>query len=213
MAAVLAVAPMWEACHTDECGQVFAASMQASQMPFGASILEIGSAEFNWLRIASQTFPDAKVIGIDWRGSDPLNGEVIKGDVLTHDFSLESFDTVVALSTIEHIGLGHYKNDPKDADGDTKTLQRVWSWLKPGGYLYFDVPWNAAPYEVVGTKFRCYDDEQHEARLHQMPWKKLWRGWFARERPRVQLLTERPTTVLSPGHKQFYHYASVWQKA
>lgn len=205
---------MWESCETDECGQVFAASMRASGMRVRGNVLEIGSAEFNWLRMARRELSEVTLTGIDWRGSDPFPGDtVIKGDVLTHDFPKGSFDTVVALSTIEHIGLGHYKNDPKDEHGDTKTMNRVWSWLKPGGWLYFDVPWNPGEaYQVVGTKFRCYDDAQHEARLKQMPWTESWRGIFARERPRVQLVSN-PTTPLNPLHKQFYFLACVWQKA
>lgn len=201
----------------DECGQVFAESMRASGMTFpdGMSVLEIGCCEFNWLRVARQTWPNVMLTGIDWRKTDPTEGvTIVRGDVLRHDFPEASFDAVVSVSTIEHIGLGHYDADPKVEDGDTQALRRAWTWLKPGGWLYFDVPWNVGPYMVVGTKFRCYDDEQHAARLRaSAPWSPVWSGWFARERPHVRAIPERPKAALMPEHKQFYHYASVWQKA
>jgi hypothetical protein len=206
----------WPAQETDECGQVFAAAINASgwTLPDHASVLEIGSAEYAWLKRARECWPSVQLTGIDWRkGTTAEGATVIRGDVLVHDFPPESFDAVVAISTIEHIGLGHYDRDPRDEDGDTRALARAWTWLKSGGLLYFDVPWNAAPYMVSGTRFRCYDDAAHETRLRQSAaWTPVWRGWCTRDRPHVKLLTERPSVVLRPEHKQFYSYACIWRK-
>lgn len=191
-------------------------------MRLQGSILEIGCSEFGWMRIARKVLPDVKLVGIDWRPTERTEGvTVIQGDVLKRDFDAESFDSVVSISTIEHIGLGHYRDKPKkgpadpvDADGDIKTLQRAWTWLKPGGLLYFDVPWNPGDsYQVVQTKFRCYDDATHETRLKQSaPWRELWRGWFERETPKVRLSGVPLKKKLRAEHKQFYFLACVWQK-
>lgn len=191
--------------------------MRASGRQFvdGMSVLEIGCCEFNWLSVARKTWPAVTLTGIDWRKTDPTEGvRIIRGDVLKHDFPSESFDAVVAVSTVEHIGLGHYDEDPKVEDGDTQALRRVWDWVKPGGWLYFDVPWNVgSSYEVIGTKFRCYDEESHAVRLKgSAPWTSVWTGWYERGK-RVKALPERPKVVLNAKLKQFYYCASVWQKA
>lgn len=133
--------------------------------PIGASVLEIGSAEADWITPMLEARPDLQITGIDWRGAKNQRPEVIKGDVLTHRFPAAGFDAVVSISTIEHIGLGSYDDAPIDPDGDTKTMQRIAEWLKPGGVCYFDVPYRPdGPYVVHGN-FRAYDPAQLAARL------------------------------------------------
>lgn len=210
----------WRESEPDECGAVFGASVQHSGMvwPEDARVLEIGSAEYSWIRIARTHWPTLQLTGIDWRGGQDAPGaSIVTGDVLVHEFPSQSFDVVVAISTIEHIGLGHYANkqkqgDPKDPNGDIKALGRAWRWLRPGGLLYFDVPWNAGEsYGVIGTKFRVYDAAQHEARLKQSAaWDELWRGYYARHTS--EPLTSVPTTALDASKKAFYHCACVWRK-
>lgn len=143
-------------------GGVYATGALA--FPVGARVLEIGCAEADWISPMLSLRPDLQITGIDWRPADRL-GTVIQGDVLTHVFPPLSFDAVVGISSIEHIGLGHYANDPLDADGDVHTMQRVLSWLTPGGVVYFDVPYAPGGFEVVGTSHRAYDLAAVQARL------------------------------------------------
>lgn len=202
---------------TDECGRVFAASREASGFSIldGGRCLEVGSAEYSWLTKATTVWPSVQFTAIDWRKTEPVAGvEIVRGNVLAHDFPAASFDAVVSISTLEHIGLGHYDRDPAADDGDIVALQRIWSWLKPGGVLYFDVPFNAGEhsYQVIGTKYRCYDAKQHRLRLQaSADWEPLWQGFYERGTPSKKL-AEPPTVKLKAEHKQFYHCASVWRK-
>ena len=112
--------------------------------------------------------PDLKITGIDWRDSGQRHGVVVRGDVLTVDFPEAAFDAIVGISSIEHIGLGHYKADPLDVDGDLHCAQLVGRWLKPGGWFYADVPW-AEQFRVEGSSHRCYADIDVQRRLAPSP--------------------------------------------
>lgn len=131
------------------------------QFPPTAKVLEIGAAEgSDWIDQLGCT----DVTGIDIR--KPSNGRsIIVGDVMTtRAFEPESFDVAVAISTLEHIGLGAY-GDPCDPDGDRITVARVGKWLKPGGVFYFDVPYRPdGPYKEH-TNYRAYDKPNLEKRL------------------------------------------------
>lgn len=132
--------------------------------PRGARILEIGCAEADWMTPMLAERPDLQITGIDWRACE-RPGTVIRGDVLTADFPDASFDAMVGISSIEHIGLGHYSGDPLDSDGDIHCMQRVARWLKRDGSVYLDVPFDAAGYRVCGTSHRIYDAAAVQARL------------------------------------------------
>lgn len=132
--------------------------------PFGARVLEIGCAEGNWLGPMHTARPDLDLVGLDVRQVDRPGA--IVGDILTYDFPPASFDAIVAVSSIEHVGLGHY-GDPKDVDGDTHAMQRATRWLKPGGWVYLDVPYREqdGAYQVHGSSFRAYDPPTVISRL------------------------------------------------
>ena len=130
--------------------------------------------------------PDLQITGIDWR-AEARPAPTIHGDVLTHDFSPDSFDAIVGISSFEHIGLGHYDNDPKDVDGDRHCLARVARWLKPGGWVYGDVPYSES-YRVHGTEYRAYDDDAVSSRLIQGltahgRWYTTWQAQFITHPP------------------------------
>ena len=206
-----AFADRWVYDGTDGCCQFFTACLKAARydIPDGAQVLEVGCAEFDWIEHMERRCPEMTVTGIDWRATK----RGIQGDVLTYDFEPESFDACVSISTLEHIGLGHYKSDPPDVDGDTKALARIWHWLKPGGVLFFDVPYNPERYQVVGTSHREYDDEAIIQRLWIDPLvavkgsaRDLWRGYA--QAKQTHTLIEKPTEATKP----FYYVGCVWQK-
>lgn len=162
----------------DCCVGFFDEAWDAGVLPLaeGAAVLEIGSAEFDWLTAMGTLRPDLRLTGIDWRAAD--NPLAIRGDVLTQEFPAASFDAVVSISTLEHIGLAAYDGDPVDADGDTKAIQLAWSWLKPGGWLYFDVPYRPTGPYSVNSNFRAYDPEQFDRRFDVGPKVERWRRLF-----------------------------------
>lgn len=200
------LADTWAYDGKDECLQFFTLALHTIRPPVPASgsLLEIGCAEANWLALAQKAWPDLTLTGIDWRRCENRPGTTIQGDVLTHVFPAESFDLIVSVSAIEHIGLGHYSKDPVDADGDTKAIANAYRWLKPGGWLFFDVPWNAGDaYQVVGTSHRIYDDATHRSRLCRQPWVEHGR---VTARPRMSHVEVAPSRL--PGEGFFYQ--GVW---
>lgn len=133
------------------------------EFPQGAKVLEVGCAEADWSGPMKQLRPDLHITSMDVRkckrpGSDVL----LVGSVLERTrFLPRTFDCIVAVSTIEHIGLGAY-GDPVHPDGDTVAMRNCLEWTALGGWMYFDVPYG--PYAVNGN-FRRYDESHVQARL------------------------------------------------
>ena len=152
--------------HGDLCLNIWADAYADGlfDFPLNARVLEIGCAEADWMTPMLALRPDLQITGIDWR-SCKRPGTVIKGDVLVHDFPPASFDCAVGVSSIEHVGLGHYDADPKAERGDIACMERVREALVPGGWVYLDVPYNALGYVVRGTECRVYDDAALAERL------------------------------------------------
>ena len=74
-----------------------------------------------------------------------------------HPLVAESFDVVLSVSTIEHLGLGRY-DDVTIPDGDRLGVERLWRLVRPGGRLLATVP---AGRPAAQRGYRVYD----EARL------------------------------------------------
>ncbi len=177
MVKVATIADTWAYDGPDPCAKYFGRCLHAFEPPIrpDARVLEIGCSEFPWIAHAKHYWPTMTFTGIDTRLTQPVDGAtILREDALTYDFPKESFDWVVMVSTLEHVGLGYYK-DPQDADGDSKVMRRVYDWLTPGGWLFFDVPW--AEKYAVKPKHRTYTDAAVQERLHQgMPWVEHWRS-------------------------------------
>ena len=71
---------------------------------------------------------------------------------------------IVSISAIEHIGLGYYDNDPIHEDGDIITLTNAARWLRPGAWIYFDVPYHPQGF-MAWKSGRGYDDAAILTRL------------------------------------------------
>lgn len=179
----------------DICGSYFGDVWDSGALVFPphARVLEVGCAEYDWMTPMLELRPDLDIVGIDWRPcSRP--GVVVQGNVLTVEFPEASFDAVVGISSFEHIGLGHYDGDPVDVDGDTHCLQRCARWLKPGGWVYGDVPYHPE-YAVRGTEYRAYNEGALKRRLlepaglvHAGRW-----GWaMPHELPILAFLATKP---------------------
>jgi hypothetical protein len=111
------------------------------------------------------------------------------------------FDWVVMLGALEHFGLGYYKkhgrHDPIDRDGDTKTIAHVAErLLRPGGCLYFDVPFN--PEYSVNEHYRTYDIPARARLMH--PFLTLHRLGWSLNAPHIDLLPSLPVVAHAPYH-------------
>lgn len=106
-------------------------------------VLDIGSQE-SWV---PEILVDAgyTVVAVDWRPLDRARTHsfaFVQGDFNTIQhprLTPSSFDIAVATSSIEHFGLGYYK-EPIDDSGDIKACSRVYELLKPGGIFYLTIP-------------------------------------------------------------------------
>src|SRR3954470_19947781 len=127
---------------------LFTAAVERFGMDFapGSRILELGCAETDWLERMQRADNTFDLTGVDCFPQPRAN--VIAGDACNPDlFPEASFDWVVMLGALEHFGLGFYGDPRHDDDtgicnGDTLAMQNVVRWLKPGGFVYFDVPCN-----------------------------------------------------------------------
>lgn len=209
------IATAWPEKSGDDCADFFGTALRAfhPHLRADAAVLEIGCAEYNWLSPAHAAWPNMTLTGIDWRGwkvgGAVLNPpfRVVKGDAMDADaFAADTFDWIVSISAIEHMGLGHYHADPKAEGGDSRVMRNALRWLTPGGLMYLDVPWNTGcrDYEVVGTSHRVYDDATIASRLTP-GFEVRWRGVVDKKRT-TTLLANPPRKA---GGEDFY-YLGLW---
>lgn len=78
----------------------------------------------------------------------------VNGDVTDTEFKSNTFDVVTSVSTIEHIGIGHYK-DQVEKDGDKKAISEIRRIMKPKGKLLISIPVNKT--FRIGKTQRFYD--------------------------------------------------------
>jgi SAM-dependent methyltransferase len=126
----------------------------------GSRLLELGCAETDFLERLHRWDPSLNLVGVDARAElgrqrDPgIN--LFQASAMDRDlFPPDSFDWIVLLGALEHFGLGFY-GDPIDEDGDTYTMANVARWLRPGGFVYFDVPCQPTYRIQPNRHFRSY---------------------------------------------------------
>lgn len=86
-----------------------------------------------------------KTIGIDGRDYPYYhpNFRFIKADLTSLPLADQSIDVAIAISTLEHIGLGFYQDKTKPS-GDQQTVDEVYRILKPQGLFLISVPFGCA---------------------------------------------------------------------
>ena len=138
-----------------------------------------------------------KVVGVDQREyliSHP-NFRFVQGDICQLSFPSNLFDVVVSLSTIEHVGLGFYR-DRVNAQGDLAAVKEIWRVLKPGGKLLLTAPYGR-PCE---SWQRVYDSEGIKKLLSNFRvenmryYKRLGQAWVEASREEVDGLDSSDET-------------------
>lgn len=193
----------WAYTGTDSGLALFGASLLASglDVPAGGRVLEIGCSEADWLSEAQKADSTLDLHGIDWRCCG-RPGTIVHGDVLAATYAPQSFDFILGVSSIEHIGLGHYSHDPLAPDGDTKAMRLALNWLTDDGLVYLDVPYTLGDYQVHGTEYRVYNDAALQERL--LPGWRVIAQHYAETRD-AGTLTPKPERVHG-----FTHYTALW---
>jgi SAM-dependent methyltransferase len=113
---------------------------QLAKFPETKTVLDIGSA-FSLLPIQLATL-GYQVTGLDIIDSGDTyhpNFKQIVSDLFDNHIPDNSFDAVVSISTIEHMGFGVF-GDKVIPDADVKAFQIVHRLLKPGGIAVITVP-------------------------------------------------------------------------
>lgn len=194
--------------HGDPSVSLFNQAVQRWDMPLpqGAKVLELGCCETDFSKWLQSARPDVKQFGVDVNLPSEYWGEVIHQSAESCAFDRETFDAVIALGSIEHFGLGFY-GDPVNETADLETVALVESWLTPGGWLYYDVPWTPLTHYVTENRhFRVYDDATLQTRLHG-GLRPVARGYASGDRDVWQ--DERPSAPMVP----FWYAIEFLEKA
>lgn len=96
-----------------------------------------------------------RVVGFDFSGYPyPHPGlRAVRGDIIRAPFDDASFSRIIAISVIEHIGIGHY-GDPLAGEGDHRAVEEIARLLRPGGRTILTVPFGKA---MINDWMRVYD--------------------------------------------------------
>lgn len=95
------------------------------------------------------------------------NLRVIQGDFLRNNLESNSFDIVILVSTIEHIGLGGY-GAPEYQDADLQVISEIRRLLVDNGKAILSFPFNEKEKIIPGFE-RWYTPERV---------RRLFDGWF-----------------------------------
>lgn len=142
---------------------------QTATLPTGSRILDIGSSEsLVSLELASSGF---KVVGVDVRDY-PLhhpNLQFLRADICDTGLADSSFDAAIALSTVEHLGLGFY-GDSRDESATDRAMDELFRLLKPGAPLFLTVPFG---HSALTPQHRIFNSESLRTLVHRFDVDKL----------------------------------------
>lgn len=176
--------------------EVYEARPDLLRLPHGGTVLEIGCADADWLGAMHAHRPDLELYGVDPRvktGTPPPVAR-LRDDILRVDFPPGRFDAAVGVSSIEHIGCEMYSQPPIE-DGDTQTMRCVARWVKPGGWMYLDVPFRPnGDFRVKKGNYRAYNEQTLRDRVIVSPWREVYRQIFSPDHidgPYIALILER----------------------
>jgi SAM-dependent methyltransferase len=119
-------------------------------------ILDIGCCSSQLpIALASRGF---RVVGIDFNPYPYKHPKftAVRGDAMRIPFATGCFGAVLAISVIEHIGIGHY-GDPLAEMGDCAVVNEIVRVLRPGGRVLITVPFGRA---MTDDFQRVYDPQR-----------------------------------------------------
>jgi cyclopropane fatty-acyl-phospholipid synthase-like methyltransferase len=93
----------------------------------------------------------------------------VTGPIEGWDEKNETFDAIVCLSTIEHVGLGAYGEEARDERADFAAMKRMRDLVKPGGLL------------VLTTRFGTAGEDEFQRTYDRLALEQLLEGWQVEE--------------------------------
>ena len=129
---------------------------ELSGIPVSSKVLDIGCMESELpLLVAGLGY---QVTGCDFREYPYKvpNFRFVKGDILSLPFGDNTFDSVVCVSTIEHVGIGFYGDPKGDTKPDIKASREINRVLKTNGLFILTVPFGKAQ---INEQQRIYDKQ------------------------------------------------------
>ncbi len=142
---------------------------ETAALASGSRILDVGCSEsLLSFELASAGF---HVVGVDIRDY-PLrhpNLQFLRADICDTGLQASSFDAAIALSTVEHIGLGFYGDTHDDATVDG-AMREIWRVLRPGASLLVTVPFGRA---ALTPQHRIFDSDSLRSLLSRFEIQKL----------------------------------------
>ena len=135
------------------------------------------------------------VTGIDFQETSFFHKNFIFKHENFFDANFENnyFDCILAISVFEHVGIGHYGDQPIE-NADFKSMEKIKRILKTGGYLFISVPGGRSKiYEKDGISYiRIYDPETIEKLCegfkieNEMFFKKINQEWIETSRDEIK---------------------------
>jgi hypothetical protein len=127
-----------------------------------AKVLDIGSCGSPAaLQLAMLRY---NVTGIDFSeyARRHQNLRSLTGDFNSYDFKKDRFDIVIAMNTIEYMGLQHYKKDELlDKQADVRAMTKAKELINRGGQLIFSAKYGIPDTITLSGKpfMKVYDDK------------------------------------------------------
>lgn len=139
----------------------------------GGPVLDIGCCESRLpVALASRGY---RVVGMDvnpYPHRHP-NLRVVRGDAMRAPFAARSFAAVLAVSVVEHIGIGHY-GDPTEGAGDRAAVGEIARVLQRKGRALITVPFGRT--RTDGFQ-RVYDPPRLAALLAPLAVERVEYAW------------------------------------
>lgn len=136
---------------------------------YNIKILDVGGAESRLAKTLAELGFDTTVIDIAEVDYQPAR--FVKADLLVYEFPDETFDIIIAISTLEHVGLPCYGQRHIDERGDVITMEKMHRWLKPHGLAVITLPYGKPHHPP--TFERVYNKESLKERIISDKWNVL----------------------------------------
>lgn len=128
----------------------------AAALPKGAKILDLGCTESPLpLQLAALGYA---VTGFDFREYPYRHPNLtfVQGDMTKLPFENATFDGIMSISTLEHVGIGFYADPQEVAQADKKAIAEIIRVLKPGGIFVLTAPYGV---KAQNSHQRIYDQK------------------------------------------------------